>query len=213
MTIYDNYQLITETLCVSIGIDKIIIDFAFSGTYAPIIYCSDEFFEYVRTEGNRSKSPDLSESGANSISIIDYYKNIQEIEQTETFVDGFGDETGVCGDGGTSGVMLYPRTGPVKDWIVICPSMFGRWFESKSESDMESDSGSNTGLGLRYLSEYRDLPLEKLIDRHIDDMMNETPEGLILHELSHSGIIFSLLDVDHNGNQKKARIMLGGFLT
>lgn len=215
----------TKTFCLSTGIDRIITEFAFSGTYAPTIFCSDEYFEYVRTEGDRSKSPNPLESRANSFLMIGYYKNIQEIQQRETFVT-FGDETGVCGgDSGTSAVMLYPRTGQVKDWMVICPFMFGRWLGSKSESDMESDlesdspsdsssdspseSQSEPELGLRYLSEYRVLPLENLLGRHIDDIINETPEGYILHELSHSGIIFNLLDVDHNGNQKQDLVMLG----
>lgn len=36
----------------SVVINSIISDFAFSESYAPTIFCTDEFFEYVRTENH-----------------------------------------------------------------------------------------------------------------------------------------------------------------
>ncbi|KAJ5151932.1 hypothetical protein N7492_010227 [Penicillium capsulatum] len=156
-------------------IDQIMTDFAFSGSYSPKIFCSEKFFEYVRTEGNQ-----------------DFYKNTQDAAQRE-FVLEFGGKAGVCGDRTTSAAMLYPTKGAADDWMIVCPFMFQKWRQ----------------MNFRHLSDYRAVPFEGFRGQYMDHIMLYTPEAYIFHELTHSAIIFNLMSVDHNGNQRENRIMLG----
>lgn len=123
---------------------------------------------------------------------------------------GFGAESGVCDDEDVFAAMLHPITGGVADWMLICPFMFEKWLGSDSESDSGSESMSDSGDDLRFLSDYRALSLSDMMQKHLDDIMADCPEGVLFHELSHSEHVFNLIDVDNNGNHVENNINLGG---
>ncbi|KAJ5831829.1 hypothetical protein N7474_000140 [Penicillium riverlandense] len=183
-----NIDRIDQVVDVIRRTDKIISDFAFSGTYAPTIFCTDEHFIYERSENDYK-----------------FYRNNLDSNNREV-VMSFGEESGICDDEDVFAAMLHPTTGAVSDWMLICPFMFEKWLGSDSNSD--SGSQSDSGDDLRYLSDYRALSLNDMIGKHLDDIMGDCPEGVLFHELSHSEHVFSFIDVDDNGNQVEQNINL-----
>ncbi|KAJ5182960.1 hypothetical protein N7492_000576 [Penicillium capsulatum] len=167
-------------------IDTILLDFAFSGFYSPVIFCTDEAFKYVRTEGQKK-----------------FFQNTHDPEQRE--VKGkAGTPKGLCDDYPTRGLMMYPTTGEMADWMLLCPALLNQWLgihsdpdpgpdsNSDSDWDSESDLDLDPPVHRRYISQYRELGLADLIDRHLDEIMTLTPEGTLGHELTHSAQIFTL---------------------
>lgn len=73
--------------------------------------------------------------------------------------------------------MLHPLSGQSADWMLICPLQFTKWFRSGT---------------VQYLSEYHALSFGQMLSMHLDDIMEACPEGDLLHELTHSMVIFNL---------------------
>ncbi|KAJ5161937.1 hypothetical protein N7492_007329 [Penicillium capsulatum] len=186
--ITDNIDRTEQLVDVIRRIDKIISDFAFSGTYAPVIFCTDKYFEYARSEDGEQ-----------------IYKNTLDRDQRET-ANPFGEESGICDDPAIGAAMLYPTTGEVADWMLFCPKLFEKWLPTDSDSGEQSNSGP--GSDLRYLTDYRALSLDAMIGKKIDHIAWVVPEVIMLHELTHSGMIFNLFDVDNHGNRQEELMML-----
>ncbi|KAJ5570174.1 uncharacterized protein N7459_009604 [Penicillium hispanicum] len=167
-----------------VEIDRILSSHAFSGSYSPTIFCSDKAFEYVRTEGNRA-----------------VYKNTRDPDQREVNVED-GQQAGICykenqnEEGHQSAMMLYPP-GNNADWMLICPVCFNRWKLPGSEPE----KGSESDYG--HISDWKSVPREVMSGDSLKDIFEKTVEGIVLHELSHTGAIPHSLDLSGQNSGKK----------
>lgn len=99
--------------------------------------------------------------------------------------------------------MLFPYPGAPgenEDWMLFCPSHL-RWWIAPDDKPKERE--------FTYLSQYHDLSLEEIEGLSLDAVVAATPEAQLLHEPTHSSKIFTLLDVDHNGQTFRTRLGLG----
>lgn len=189
------------------------LDYLLSGQYAPSIFCGDDAFQYVRTEGDMSQFPGLS-FDLMIASIPDYwkayisteyYKNTEDPDKRQIGGDT-GSASGKCDGQSIAAIMMSPTTGKIADWLLLCPDLIRKWLEGDSDADEDSDLEGAPDP--RSLSDYKKLDLEDMLDRPLDEIMSHTPEGTLLHELTHSRQIFTIDNqfVSHGGNAPDARV-------
>lgn len=187
----------------------IIKEFAFSGTYAPTIICGDDHFEFTRRD-NRGRgvsnffSDDLTMRDLKADTIPAIFKNTLDQEQKLVSLGSDYDGSGppVC-DPYTSASMLFPESAGGEgneDWILFCPSHLDWWARTDDEKPVR---------GFTYLSQYHDLSLQDTLGLSLDDLVGTTPEAQVLHELTHSSKMFTLLDISHDGHTSRKSLGLG----
>lgn len=99
--------------------------------------------------------------------------------------------------------MLFPEPADGEgneDWILLCPSHLDWW--ARTDDDKPKPS-------FTYLSQYHDLSLQDTLGLSLDDLVGTTPEAQMLHELTHSSKMFTLLDISHDGHVSRNGLGLG----